>query len=813
MLSRFNQLKQSLSEELTKDKNDPINVLERNSQVLKSDTPSAQQMDFMSDQPAEKDDAQDGESKESTPTQDEEYAAKMRKFAKYEEKYPLLLKAYRLEKKKAELVKLFEQVLGEHTPVSSIAEPKALVEYLDGLDQRTKLMKEELERVSDAHSRLRKRNIAAAQELEKAKEELKQKDEEIRSLKEASPQDPSEEAQQEAANTQSALKQSQEELEACKGELEKARDELDKSQQDLKASNEEIEKYKAELAEHSKVSDHVAALEKELESTKKLLEEKQLELAKKQAEETASKSAIPLNSQTQTGTASKKNKKGRKNRKADANAQSTSQSDTVPETVADASNLEQEIAQLKATIIEKEERISQLESELRDTSSKLEEQTKALDARDKDLASYVEDAKRSESSIQDLEQKLEHYSTELEESSKKLKDTERKLADASSKSTEMAALHMKNGDLDREVQRLQKQLEAEQASHKSVLKEASELKPMLEEAVKKAEIEQKRRQDSENSLKLFKDKSDKSAKVLQSEKSELQSKLRELENRISSTESSAASAKLSQETMNRQLEETRLRASEANAQIELMRDELAESQRVAQERLQELIMARALVNERQADKENSLVEAQRTITILKEERDQLELESESLSKRLVRETETLRQECNDLRQRLETCSKNCKTYEDDLLNVRREYRELQKSSYVTPEPAAPAPNEGELRDLRLKLEQAEMTAREATRANAVLKKVSDDAQERLNRLQKAHRTLADDLEHAKAQTAAQKTSAPSPQATNEEQQAYIRNVLLGFLEHREQRKQLMPVISTLLKFEPGDEQRLLGALK
>lgn len=812
MLSRFNQLKQSLSEELTKDKNDPINVLERNSQVLKSDTPSAQQMDFMSDQPAEKDEAQDGESKESTPTQDEEYAAKMRKFAKYEEKYPLLLKAYRLEKKKAELVKLFEQVLGEHTPVSSIAEPKALVEYLDGLDQRTKLMKEELERVSDAHSRLRKRNVAAAQELEKAKEELKQKDEEISSLKEASPQEPSEEAQQEAANTQSALKQSQEELEACKGELEKARDELDKSQQDLKASNEEIEKYKAELAEHAKVSDHVAALEKELESTKKLLEEKQLELAKKQAEVTASKPATPLNSQP-TGAASKKNKKGRKNRKADASAQSASQSDPVPEIVADAPNLEQEIAQLKATILEKEERISQLESELRDTSSKLEEQTKALDARDKDLASHVEDAKRSESSIQDLQQKLEHYSTELEESSKKLKDTERKLADASSKSTEMAALHMKNGDLDREVQRLQKQLEAEQASHKSVLKEASELKPRLEEAVKKAEIELKRRQDSENSLKLFKDKSDKSAKVLQSEKSELQSKLRELENRISSTESNAASAKLSQETMNRQLEETRLRASEANAQIELMRDELAESQRVAQERLQELIMARALVNERQADKENSLVEAQRTITILKEERDQLELESESLSKRLVRETETLRQECNDLRQRLETCSKNCKTYEDDLLNVRREYRELQKSSYVTPEPAAPAPNEGELRDLRLKLEQAEMTAREATRANAVLKKVSDDAQERLNRLQKAHRTLADDLEHAKAQTAAQKTSAPSPQATNEEQQAYIRNVLLGFLEHREQRKQLMPVISTLLKFEPGDEQRLLGALK
>ena len=43
--------------------------------------------------------------------------------------------------------------------------------------------------------------------------------------------------------------------------------------------------------------------------------------------------------------------------------------------------------------------------------------------------------------------------------------------------------------------------------------------------------------------------------------------------------------------------------------------------------------------------------------------------------------------------------------------------------------------------------------------------------------------------------------------------AYIKNVLLGFLEHKEQRNQLLPVISMLLQLDSTDEKRLVMSLK
>ena len=62
--------------------------------------------------------------------------SKLKKFAKYEEKYPILLDAYKIEKKKNEIIKIFEKVLQENTPVSSLSEGKLLVEYLNGLNEK-----------------------------------------------------------------------------------------------------------------------------------------------------------------------------------------------------------------------------------------------------------------------------------------------------------------------------------------------------------------------------------------------------------------------------------------------------------------------------------------------------------------------------------------------------------------------------------------------------------------------------------------------------------------------------------------------------
>lgn len=43
--------------------------------------------------------------------------------------------------------------------------------------------------------------------------------------------------------------------------------------------------------------------------------------------------------------------------------------------------------------------------------------------------------------------------------------------------------------------------------------------------------------------------------------------------------------------------------------------------------------------------------------------------------------------------------------------------------------------------------------------------------------------------------------------------AYLKNVLLGYFEHKEQREQLLPVLKTLFQFSKDDEDKFLIALK
>ena len=83
--------------------------------------------------------------------------AKLRKFNKYEEKYPVLLEAFKVEKRKAAVIPAIEKVLRENTPISSISEAGALVEYLNGLNEKSTLLQNEIRNYSTSNSSLTKR--------------------------------------------------------------------------------------------------------------------------------------------------------------------------------------------------------------------------------------------------------------------------------------------------------------------------------------------------------------------------------------------------------------------------------------------------------------------------------------------------------------------------------------------------------------------------------------------------------------------------------------------------------------------------------
>ena len=78
-----------------------------------------------------------------------------------------LLKAYRLEKKKGDLIKVFERVLREYTPCTSISESETLVEYLQNLTLKSSMQNEELRRLTDEAKKAKETHSTALKDAEK----------------------------------------------------------------------------------------------------------------------------------------------------------------------------------------------------------------------------------------------------------------------------------------------------------------------------------------------------------------------------------------------------------------------------------------------------------------------------------------------------------------------------------------------------------------------------------------------------------------------------------------------------------------------
>ncbi|KAG6040642.1 hypothetical protein E4U41_007638, partial [Claviceps citrina] len=109
-----------------------------------------------------------------------EIKQRLRKLEKLEATYPELLRSYRIAHKRATAIEPFEKALRENTPLASIGDPEALVEYLNQLNLRGDMVMDELKRVSGDRDELKKKH-------EQSEEKLRQALEELESLKSSTP--------------------------------------------------------------------------------------------------------------------------------------------------------------------------------------------------------------------------------------------------------------------------------------------------------------------------------------------------------------------------------------------------------------------------------------------------------------------------------------------------------------------------------------------------------------------------------------------------------------------------------------------------
>ncbi|KAI9785412.1 MAG: hypothetical protein M1816_000427 [Peltula sp. TS41687] len=111
-------------------------------------------------------------SQKATATLPTDVRAKLRRLDKLEERYNELLRSYRIAHGRVALIDSFETSLRENTPLTSINDPTALVEYLNQTNLKSDLVLNELKRVSNERDDFKKKLAEAESTAKEAKEEV-----------------------------------------------------------------------------------------------------------------------------------------------------------------------------------------------------------------------------------------------------------------------------------------------------------------------------------------------------------------------------------------------------------------------------------------------------------------------------------------------------------------------------------------------------------------------------------------------------------------------------------------------------------------
>lgn len=289
-----------------------------------------------------------------------------------------------------------------------------------------------------------------------------------------------------------------------------------------------------------------------------------------------------------------------------------------------------------------------------------------------------------------------------------------------------------------------------------------------------------------------------------------------------------------------QTDDLSLRLLNANSRCEKLERELSDTHTNLQERMREVSSMRQLLAGSEGNQLTSLKSVNEKLEILTTERDQLNTEAMQLSKRHIRELDNLKARIADLEQSQEFDEKEKARY-------RRDLNDLRKSLSLINEQLHDAQQESSDLQLligRLKetLTQTEASLKSATKSNSSLQALLEENKNQVEKLSQGQSNLKADIRTLQAdkarllqqlETAAaaggtplsskrsslsisssksSSTLASSTQPLPSASIPYIRNVLLGFLEHKGQRQQLMPVVSTILEFSSNDEKRLWTAL-
>jgi len=488
-----------------------------------------------------------------------------------------------------------------------------------------------------------------------------------------------------------------------------------------------------------------------------------------------------------------------------------------------------------------EEKVSELEKKIKELENEHDLKMKSAT---KELASLKKENDQHAKTIKLLTDEKTDFTSKISKFQEQLKDLSKLQRSESSLKKELDATQTNLVHKEKTIVYFEKQVKEYELNKSQLINEFNKLKAANKDLGSKISLlNEQRSKLNHEKLKLNETLHDMKIKMDESieENKRLTDKVDVLQDKYSGLQELKSTSNDQVESIKKQCEELSINSKEARQRVEQLEEELSESRAMLQERTREASTIRRLLMESEENQSTKIKELNSKVITLSDERDRLQSENSIELTRKQRELE----EVQFKNQELEKIINGWEQKEESLV---KEIKELKNStSRLELERRSSNSSSDELTSVMTKLKDSlsvsERKMREYENLNNVLKKLNEELTMKLDRMTKNYKLISSQLNSIKEKTSsstAASTPSPSPLTTrsnsivsnlneqsspspsisnngtnglNEEKIAYVKNVLLGFLEHKDQRQQLLPVISMLLQLSKTDEKRLLVALK
>lgn len=326
------------------------------------------------------------------------------------------------------------------------------------------------------------------------------------------------------------------------------------------------------------------------------------------------------------------------------------------------------------------------------------------------------------------------------------------------------------------------------------------------------------------------------------ENGQLSERLSMLQDKYETLQSLKSNSSEHTDSIKRQCEELTVKLKEANKKIFSLEDEVTEYSNMIHDKAREINHLRRHISENSYGETAKERELKEKLTYEADEKIKLQNELILQATRKSRDVQDWKQANAELKSELHGLQLKEKELQSDILTLKTLNTNLQSNSGSSKEDSK------ELEKLAISLKEslskADQKIRGLQETNDNLMRTNDNVNEKFSRLSKNYKALSKQLNELKEKNGnGIRSSRASSVTSNGENQpvgtrsrqssftsnrtvlppetvsemndkvAYIKNVLLGFLEHKDQRTQLLPVVSTLLRFDSNDEKRLMMSLK